>query len=214
MFTLCSSLNMCSSLTSLPRRNLIVLSSELKDHYAYVCEVMLPSTDIIVIDQTNIVESMVSQLGDYIWDNIAVIFHGQHDKENNIISIFSRNISTNIDVIELDPGYDDIMKLIGLLRRHLHKDLHIFACDVGGNDGFKYMLTKADKKFNFTGGIYFSTNRTGNPTEGNPTEVDVIDFAKPDWILEMNTKRGLIYETTGSISPLLLYVRDYSRLTF
>ena len=131
----CSPFTSSEPTTRLPNRNLIILSSELKDYYAAVCSVMLHSTDIMIIDQTNIVQSMITQLGDYVWDNIAVIFHGQHDKDANTISIFNRKMSTNIDIMDSDPGFADGMTMLGLFRSHLRNNLHIFACEVGAADG-------------------------------------------------------------------------------
>ena len=210
MFSLCSNFPKPAastigfkSKTFLHNRNLIILSTELVDSYAILCKAKLSSTDIIIIPKTEVKSTLSTKLSNYVWDNIAIFFHGQRDVETNAISIFARKMTTNIDIIKQDPGYLEGLQMLGILRQHMKNELHIFASDIGGADGFKFLLSEADKLFNFKGGISVSTDITGNNDEGGD-----------DWLLEWNTKTGYIFDESAAISPVLQYLGNVEGLDF
>ena len=165
--------------------NLLIISTELEKTFDAITKNLLPNTDVIFMQKNKIIESLEIGLGNTLWNNIGIMLHGYKDEENNVISIFNLKICCEPYLSDIDYGAIQLIQLFGLLRKHCDGALHIFACNVGSSNGFKYLVAKADEKFKFHQGISVSTDIIGNNPDGSS-----------DWKLDWNTIQGFADDAT------------------
>lgn len=210
MFSICSDLQFKGKLAydsymnvPLPGRSLLIVSSELKEYYSTIANLILSTTDLIFLEENNVVNSMVNGLKNYKWDNIAVMLHGKYYESDQSIVLMNNRMTTDPLLIESDQGVQKIVALISLLKSHItNGTLHVFSCMIGESNGLKYLLSKIDEEANFPGGISVANTVIGN----GATDVN--------WQLGWNTKTSYLKENTYHVSPIRLYLKDTEGLNF
>ena len=128
-------------------QNLIIMTADLKDHYADVCDVAHSTTEVKIMEDGDFAKTLPKLLGDSVWDNIAVLAHGSVDTHNKTFSLLGRTVSDSMGLIERDVGFKDLLQFFRLMRPHVRRELELYSCDVGSSDGFKHLLLVADEEF-------------------------------------------------------------------
>ena len=178
MFTLC-----CNDAVHLYNRNLVILFG-LSSYSRQIANNLLPSTDIIHLNNENgdMYLQIRNKTRNYIWDNIAILCHGQFIDDNYITMNFI-----------LPTDRHNLIIFLQELRNHTSGRLDWFSCNMGNKDLIFDMLVDIDSQLKFPKGISVSTNEISNDD---------------DWILEKNTTN----EYSSSILQYLRNTEDLQNI--